>query len=448
MTTLVVRAAFVLLPGLAAACGAAVDATPVGRQVDLALPKDTATVEARVPARATLAGLLVANHLSADLATEVVAAVRDIFDPRSLQTDRNYRLTRGLDGSFRAFEYEIDADRFLSVALHGHGDAGQPLLDVSVVTTPKATERRAVEADITREHNSLVGSLDAQGEAVGLALRLADILGGEVDFNADLHPGDRISALFERVVRSGTPGEYGAIEAAVLENVGRRIVAIRFDGPDGKPAWFDEGGRSLKRQFLKSPLPFEPRITSGFSLSRVHPIYGDPRPHLGVDYGAPAGTSVVAVASGVVESADWAGDAGRMVVLRHASGYETLYLHLSAFAPGLHAGMRVEQGALIGRVGQTGAATGPHLDYRIKKNGVYVNPVAELARMPKGDPIAADALPAFEAARDRALQELAARLGDRPAHAPARDVRAPVAGAPAAPSDKGPVAATGTRDHR
>jgi murein DD-endopeptidase MepM/ murein hydrolase activator NlpD len=148
----------------------------------------------------------------------------------------------------------------------------------------------------------------------------------------------------------------------------------------------------------------------------VHPIYGDRRPHLGVDYGAPAGTSVVAVASGVVESADWAGDAGRMVVLRHASGYETLYLHLSAFAPGLHPGMRVDQGTLIGRVGQTGAATAPHLDYRIKKNGVYVNPVAELARMPKGDPISAGAQPAFQAARDRVLQELATRLSDRSAH--------------------------------
>jgi murein DD-endopeptidase MepM/ murein hydrolase activator NlpD len=405
--------AFALVSGLAAACGATVDATRVGHRVDLALPKDTATVEARVPARATLAGLLIASHLSADLATEVVAAVRDVFDPRGLRTDRSYRLTRGLDGSFRAFEYEIDADRFLSVASRGPGDAGAPLLDVSVVATPKETRRQAVRADITREHASLVGSLDAQGEEVGLALRLADILGGEVDFNTDLQRGDRLTALFDRVVRNGSPGEYGAIDAAVLENVGRRIVAIRFEGPDGKPAWFDEDGRSLKRQFLKSPLPFEPRITSGFSLSRVHPIYGDRRPHLGVDYGAPTGTSVVA--SGVVESAEWAGEAGRMVVLRHASGYETLYLHLSAFAPGLHPGQRVDQGALIGRVGQTGAATAPHLDYRIKRNGAYVNPVAELARMPKGAPIPSDVLPAFQVARDRALQELATRLADRAA---------------------------------
>jgi murein DD-endopeptidase MepM/ murein hydrolase activator NlpD len=286
-------------------------------------------------------------------------------------------------------------------------------------------ERRAIRTEISREHPSLIGSLDASGENVELALRLADILGGEVDFNSDLQRGDRISALFDRVIHQGpdghdgTPGEYGAIDAAILQNAGRHIVAIRFDGPDGKPAWYDEDGRSLKRQFLKSPLPFEPRITSGFSMNRVHPIYGDVRPHLGVDYGAPAGTSVVAVAGGVVESAGWAGEAGRMVVLRHSGGYETLYLHLSAFAPGLHAGAHVAQGTLIGRVGQTGAATAPHLDYRIKKNGTYVNPVAELARMPKGEPITSSAMDTFRASRDRALQELSTRTAEHAAPTPA-----------------------------
>jgi murein DD-endopeptidase MepM/ murein hydrolase activator NlpD len=406
----IVRAAVLVVTGATAACGAAADTTGVGRRADISLPRETDTIEARVPSRATLAGLLVANHLSADLAAEVVSAVRDVFDPRSLRTDRVYQLTRGLDGSFRAFQYAIDADRSIRVAMRAQAGIGPPLFDVSVVTTPKTVERRAVAAEITREHSSLVGSLDAQGENVELALRLADVLGGEVDFNSDLQRGDRLTALFDRVVHNGTPGEYGDIDAAVLQNAGRRVVAIRFDSPDGKPAWFDEDGRSLKRQFLKSPLPFEPRITSGFSMSRMHPIFGYERPHLGVDYGAPAGTSVVAVAAGVVESADWAGEAGRLVVVRHAGGYETMYLHLSAFAPGLHAGMHIDQGTLVGRVGMTGAATAPHLDYRIKKNGTYVNPVAELARMPKGDPIRVEALPDFRAARDRLLQDLSTRM--------------------------------------
>ncbi len=143
-----------------------------------------------------------------------------------------------------------------------------------------------------------------------------------------------------------------------------------------------------------------------------------------MDYFAPVGTSVVAVAAGVVESAAWAGDAGRMVVLRHAGGYETLYLHLSSFA--VRPGQHVDQGALIGRTGDSGAVTGPHLDYRIKKNGGYVNPLLELQRMPKGDPIDPEALPAFREARDRALEELTSRIAAHQDQAPAGKPQPPV----------------------
>jgi murein DD-endopeptidase MepM/ murein hydrolase activator NlpD len=160
-------------------------------------------------------------------------------------------------------------------------------------------------------------------------------------------------------------------------------------------------------------------VTSGFSYNRFHPVFGVRRPHLGVDYGAPAGTAVNSVAAGVVEVAEWSGEAGRMVRIRHAGGYETAYLHLSSFAPGIRPGVRVEQGRLIGRVGQSGAATGPHLDYRIIKHGKYVNPVAEHARMPPGDPIGADRLEAFNTARDAALQELSRRLDASAVTAPA-----------------------------
>jgi murein DD-endopeptidase MepM/ murein hydrolase activator NlpD len=433
------RAACLLAAGLAAGCGAAAEGTGVGHHLDVALPRESDTIEARVPSRATLAGLLVANHLSADLAAEVVAAVHDVFDPRSLRTDRVYTLTRGLDGSFRAFQYAIDPDRLLRVALRP-GGSEQPAFDVSVVTTPKTIERRAIEVDISRDHSSLVGAIDAEGENIELALRLADVLGGEVDFNSDLQPGDQISALFDRVVRNQVAGEYGDVNAAILQNGGRRIVAVRFDTADGKPAWYDEEGRSLKRRFLKSPLPFEPRITSGFSMSRMHPIFGYERPHLGVDYGAPAGTSVVAVAGGVVESAGWNGEAGQMVAIRHTGGYETLYLHLSAFAPGIHAGQHVDQGTLIGRVGMTGAATAPHLDYRIKKNGTYVNPVLELQRMPKGDPIDPSALSAFKDTRDKLLGELSSRLAERPARpAPSPAAAAPAPARPKSTSKKAPA---------
>jgi murein DD-endopeptidase MepM/ murein hydrolase activator NlpD len=241
---------------------------------------------------------------------------------------------------------------------------------------------------------------------------MANIFGGEIDFNSDLQPGDSFEVLFDRAVRHGEFVGYGEVRAAVFVNEGRRLTAVRATGSDGKPAWYDVDGRSLRRQFLKSPLPFDPRVTSRFSYRRRHPVHGSYRAHLGVDYGAAYGTRVQAVASGVVDFVGSSGEAGRMVRIRHAGGYQTAYLHLSSFAPGLRAGARVSQGDFIGRVGATGTATGPHLDYRILKNGTYVDPLAELRKMPKGEPIAPDQLPAFRALRDQRMTQMAAHVAE------------------------------------
>ncbi len=185
----------------------------------------------------------------------------------------------------------------------------------------------------------------------------------------------------------------------------------------GKAGFYDDNGRSLKRFFLRSPLRFEPRITSGFSRSRLHPVFRTYRAHLGIDYGAPVGAPVVAVASGTVVSAGWSGGGGNMVHLRHASGFESYYLHLSAFGSGIRAGAHVDQGQLIGRVGATGTATGPHLDYRLRKNGVFVNPLIEHRKLPPGEPIPDSQLAAFRSQRDATLQRLSSTLS---AEGPAR----------------------------
>jgi murein DD-endopeptidase MepM/ murein hydrolase activator NlpD len=198
----------------------------------------------------------------------------------------------------------------------------------------------------------------------------------------------------------------------MMQNDGRRIHALLFPEADGQAAYYDENGRSLKRQFLKSPLPFDPRVTSRFSHRRFHPVHGIYRPHLGVDYGAAAGTRVNTVADGVVDFVGTNGEAGRMVRVRHTGGYQTAYLHLSAYAPGLRVGMRVSQGDFIGKVGSSGTATGPHLDYRIIKNGTYVDPIAELKRMPKGEPIGADRLAEFSGVRDARLAQMTALLSN------------------------------------
>jgi murein DD-endopeptidase MepM/ murein hydrolase activator NlpD len=175
----------------------------------------------------------------------------------------------------------------------------------------------------------------------------------------------------------------------------------------------------LKRFFLISPLKFEPRVTSRFSRQRLHPVYHTMRAHLGVDYAAPYGSAVVAVAAGTVVSAGWAGAGGKQVRIRHDRGIETYYLHLSSFAPGIRTGASVDQNQIIGRVGSTGAATGPHLDFRLLKNGVFVDPVSERRRQPPGDPIQPAHRSAFLAARDLMLKRIEGTvLAEAPAQRP------------------------------
>jgi len=311
-----------LAAGLLAACHSAPDRAPDRAPAhDVLLARDSQDTTGRVPANATLESLLRQNNVSADLTASVITSVRRVFNPRDLRAGETYVFRRTLDGLLREFRYPIDPDRLLRVVFKAQPSNGQPAVDVDVVAVPRAIELAAVDASITKVHSSLVGAFDASGENVLLALALAEIFGGEVDFNSDLQPGDRIQVLFERVYREGQAPGYGDLKAAVLRTGGKEITAIPYRDRDGKIAWYDAEGRSLKRQFLKSPLPFEPRVTSRFSYRRVNPVHGDVRPHLGVDYGAPVGTAVMAVASGVVESAGWAGEAGRLIKLRHAGGY-------------------------------------------------------------------------------------------------------------------------------
>ena len=215
-------------------------------------------------------------------------------------------------------------------------------------------------------------------------------------------PGDRFELTVEKQFRDDDAfAGYGPIAAAEFINAGRRVRAVRFTDADGKPAYYDERGVSMRRFFLASPLKFQPVVTSAFSRSRFHPILRAYRAHLGVDYRAPAGAPVVAVSDGVVVFAGSSGGSGRMVHLRHANGFESEYLHLSAIT--VHAGARVHQGELIGRVGSTGLATGPHLDYRLKKNGAFINPLTAHRAMPLPEPVPAARMVEFNELRDRAF---------------------------------------------
>jgi murein DD-endopeptidase MepM/ murein hydrolase activator NlpD len=389
-------------------CQPSSDVDRADARADVRLGHDNTTFDAVVPPNATLESLL-HEQLPAELSQSVVDAVKGVFNPRDLRAAQPYRIVRTIDGLFREFRYDIDADTLLRVVFHD--EPGKPrAFDVSVVPVPKEYVASAVSVEISPEHTNLIDAFDAEGENIQLPLRLSEVFGGEVDFNSDLRRGDRLQVLFDRATREGEFVGYGDVKAAILTSGKRTITAFRYLGADGKPAFYNDQGRSLRRQFLKSPLPFAPRVTSAFSYNRFHPVHGSYRPHLGVDFGAPFGTAVNAVASGIIVAAEWAGEAGRMVRIRHTGGYETAYLHLSSFAPGVRPGARVEQGALIGRVGQTGTATGPHLDYRIIKNGVYVNPITELSRMPQGEALPTDALADFKRQRDTLLRQLGDQL--------------------------------------
>jgi murein DD-endopeptidase MepM/ murein hydrolase activator NlpD len=369
---------------------------------DVSLERDADYLSGYVPTRTTISAVFDRHLIEGPEKAVLVASIGDAFDLRRIRAGQPYVIDRMLDGRVRRFEYEIDGDRRL-IATRGSLD-GTPRFHTAIEPIPKQTSVVMVEGMIDREANSLSAALDKAGERIDLALGLADVFSGEIDFNSDLQPGDHFRVLVERQTREGALAGYGPILAAEFVNDGRQLRAIRFTPEGGSAAYFDDQGRSLKRFFLKSPLKFEPRVTSRFSTSRQHPILGYARAHNGVDYQAGTGAPVVSVAPGVVTLAGWTGGGGRTVKVRHPNGYETEYLHLSAIA--VKAGTRIGQGDLVGRVGQTGLATGPHLHYGLKKNGRYVNPILEHRNMPPGDPVPTGLIRVFTAERDRFLELL------------------------------------------
>ena len=250
---------------------------------------------------------------------------------------------------------------------------------------------------------SLFDAVERTGESARLVLGLVEIFSSDFDFTADTRSGDRFRLLVEKRYAGDTFVDYGRILVAQYASGGKTLTGVGFDRGVPHFAHYDLNGQSLRKSFLKSPLEFT-RITSGFTYARPHPILGGVRPHLAIDYAAPVGTPVRAVADGVVLRAGWNGGNGIQVHIRHRSGYETQYNHLSRIPSDIRAGTRVHQKQIIGNVGATGLATGPHLDYRIVHNGTYVNPLSE--KFIPGEPIPPAVRPDFI----RQSHELIARL--------------------------------------
>jgi len=255
---------------------------------------------------------------------------------------------------------------------------------------------REVASEVVRLQGVVESSLfQAVGDAGGrpaLAIEIAEIFRWDVDFLRDLRKGDSFVAIVDVQTIDGEFYQYGTVFAARFVNKDRIMNAVIYPDGEGRLGYYDLDGVPLRKMFLRSPLKFS-RVTSRFSSGRFHPVLKRKMPHYGVDYGAPVGTPVHATADGVVTLAGRNGGGGNTVRLRHPNGYETNYLHLSRYGQGVRKGVRVTQGQVIGYVGMTGLATGPHLDYRVRHNGSWINPLT--ISSPPVKPLESDRLQRF-----------------------------------------------------
>ncbi len=331
-----------------------------------------------------LAAVLRAGGATAAEAVLFARAFDPVCDVRRLRPGDRYDLLVDADGRIERFEYRRSPLEVYAAEAREDGWA------VARVDVP--LERREV-VRAGRVEGSLYGSFLAAGADVDLAMAFVELFSWDVDFTRDTRAGDEFRVIYQDLYVDGERVGNGRILAAQYR--GRRGDHTAIYYKSGRiEGYFAPDGTSVRKSFLRSPLKYT-RISSRYSLRRKHPVLKVVRPHRGVDYAAPTGTPVWSVAGGTVRHAGWKGQAGKTVIVRHPRGYETFYNHLSRVARGVRAGARVKQGQVIGYVGQTGLATGPHLDFRVKKNGRWVNPLTE--RYPAGDPVPPDELDTYRA---------------------------------------------------
>jgi len=356
--------------------------------------------EERVQRGDTVMGLL--QRLGVDDAAAVGflkgnASTQSLF--RQLSPGKNLSARTGPAGELQTLVFPLNGGKDQALIVERQGDkfsaSEQPLpLETQVVM--KSAEIRY----------SLFGASDAAGIPDSVATQLADIFGGDIDFHRDLRKGDRFAVIYESVNYLGRFVRSGRILAAEFVNNGKTYRAAWFADPAGgenSSGYYTADGKNIRKAFLRSPLEFS-RITSGFTSARFHPVLQKWRAHKGIDYGAPVGTRVKATGNGTVEYVGVQGGYGKVVILRHQSRYTTLYGHLSGFAAGLRRGNRVSQGDVIGFVGATGLASGPHLHYEFRVSDVHQNPLA--MALPSAPPLLPQQLGLFRANTEAVLARL------------------------------------------
>ena len=374
-------------------------ASPVAAAPLLSVPPPPKTLTGTIGRNTNLASVL-GQAVSPTVVHRIVETARPLHDLARISVGHPFSVVVGQDGFLSNFSYAIDELRTLRVVRNGDG------LEAQITTRNYDQRTEIVQGTIT---SSLFGAVNDAGEQDQLALDLADIFAWDIDFHTELQKGDSFKVAVEKMYLDGRLSRYGRILSAEFVQGDRTLRAVRYDGQESQ-GYYAPDGTPLRKAFLRSPLKFS-RISSGFTQSRFHPILKTMRPHYGVDYAAPIGTPVMASGDGVVILAGWDGGYGKTVKIRHPNGYQTLYGHLSRI--NVKAGQRVSQEQYIGAVGMTGLATGPHLDYRMIKGGVFLNPLK--IQSPRAEPVPRAERAAFEATRDRVLALLE--------RAPATDVR-------------------------
>lgn len=313
---------------------------------------------------------------------------------RELHPGRSYKIVLDKNAQIDSFTYWMDDDCFLNINRTDKGYCAEKV--------PIHYEKRILHIGGTIQDN-LIASMEEGNENLLLALQLSDIFAWDIDFTTDLRNNDSFKIVVEGMYLDGRFKKYGDILASEFSNNGDVYRAYAFK-QNGKIDYYDETGKSLRKSFLKSPLSFR-RISSGFSRGRYHPILKIYRPHQGIDYAAATGTPVSAAGDGAVLFAGRRGQYGKLIILRHRNGYKTYYGHLSKIDKGVRNGVQIDQGRVIGYVGATGLATGPHLHYEMRIADRPVNPMS--LKIPRGAAISETMLVAFRQFTDRMNSELA-----------------------------------------
>ena len=316
---------------------------------------------------------------------------------RQLAAGKTVQAETGADGSLQGLRYLNNSGSQTII----EKNTGSMVGFKTIVLPPQLEQRLIMHTGVIK--TTLFDATDAAGLPDATASQLAEIFGGDIDFHRDLRKGDKFSVTHEVTYSNGEPVHNGRIQAAEFVNQGKayRVVFFQTDSTHGD--YFTPDGKSVRKAFLRSPVEFS-RISSGFTSARFHPILKKWRAHKGVDYAAPIGTRVKVTADGIVAFVGQEGGYGNVIMVNHQGRYSTVYGHLSRFASGLHRGQHVGQGEVIGYVGMTGWATGPHLHYEFRIDGEQRDPLR--VALPNATPISASQMAAFEEATHRLTDRL------------------------------------------